>query len=132
MTRVQLIHNIKWGLTQGLVVAAGFTGFVTIEYFVFGSGVVTRYGLTLPIVVLTYVSMGVAGGLIAGLGRPLARTYAGAIAMGIIIGAFGYAFFGVAIAGLPNHWSGDDWFAVVFCAAIFGIFGGDKYYNKIS
>jgi hypothetical protein len=132
MTRTQLLDNLKWGLTQGMVVAVGFSAFVIIQYFAFGSGVVTHYGLTLPTVILTYVSMGIVGGLIAGLGRPLARTHIGAMAMGVILGAIGYGFFAVTMSGLPNHWRGENWFAVVFCSVIFGVYGGDRYYSKIN
>ncbi len=132
MRRAQMMDNIKWGLKRGMVPAVGFSAIVIVQYFSLGSGVVTHYGLTLPIVLLMYFGMGLVGGLVAGVGRPLARTHLGAMAMGVVIAAVGYGFFAVAIDGLPNHWQSDSWFAFAACSAVIGIWGGDKYYNSIS
>jgi hypothetical protein len=132
MRRVQMMGDIKWGLVRGMVAAVGFSAIVVAQYLLFGSGVVKHYGLTLPTVLVTYLAMGIVGGLIAGVGRPLARTHLGAMVMGVIIAAVGYGFFAVAMYGLPSHWDGGTCVVIAIISVVGGVYGGDKYYNKIS
>jgi hypothetical protein len=99
-------------------------------FLVEGSQPFDRLHTTLTVVIATYFSGGITAGAVVGAMRRNTRNRFVAILVGIIA-AF-CVFLGIAVAsdGLPNRWKGASWASLVVCSLLFGIFGGNMFWNN--
>lgn len=91
--------NIKWGVEWGLWFACGFSLLGSVLYLVQGTFLGERSQFAFPLVVLAYFVMGLVGGLIAGLLRPLTRWRIGATGVGVVVGVVVYFIAGLTAVG---------------------------------
>jgi hypothetical protein len=89
--RTSIGSDIKWGLGWGLWLAAGFSILGSALFLLQGPVFGHASGFSFPLLIVGYVAMGLIGGLLAGVVRPLARTRIGATIIGVIIGIFVYS-----------------------------------------
>ena len=81
--RRSLIADLRWGATWGFLVGLCLSLFVAVLFAIRGPQLFLPYGTTLWLVVGLYLVGGLAGGLITGLLRPLAKWRWGAALIGV-------------------------------------------------
>lgn len=116
-SRRSLISDIKWGLGWGLWLAAAFAllGAALMVMRVNIAGVPSHFAF--PLVILGYLAMGLLGGVVVGLLRPLGQHQGGATLLGMIVGIIVYAIAGIVAVGVKEFRSP----AGVLSALILGI-----------
>ena len=105
-TRGELRDDLKWGLSWGLWMAAGFSGIAVVITGFRGSPDYPELGLTIRSIILLYFALGLISGALLGLLRPATRTKSGGFFVGWLIGSLVYGGAGlmiphVTIAMLP-------------------------------
>jgi hypothetical protein len=111
-----LLDNIRWGVSGGLFIAAAYCAWVIAVYILRGSAPFDRLGITLRAALGTYVAVGIVGGLIVGLLRPLTKWRPGAYFVGLVAGTFGASGVMAALSGPPTAWDFDEWVVVPIIA----------------
>jgi hypothetical protein len=117
MPRRSVLEDIRWGLSGALFIAAAYCAWVVVVYVLRGSAPFNRLGLSLPLALATYISVGLIAGLIVGLLRPLTRRRSGAYFVGPVAAAFGAAGVMAALSGPPSLWDFDEWVVLPILAA---------------
>lgn len=118
----QVLTNIGWGITRGLVLAATYA-VIALVIFGLNPGAFDANDTTLPEVLVIYFLAGVAGGAVIGAARPLLSRKSTAYAPAVV--AMTIAVFGtfVILEGHPQGWTGDEWITIVIAGPLFGILG---------
>jgi hypothetical protein len=118
MTRPQreMGSDIRWGISGAMFIAGVYSAWVMAVYVFRGSEPFSRVGMTLPLVVVTYLAVGFVAGLIVGLLRPLTRWKAGAYVVGLVAALFGGAGIVAALRGPPTTWDFDEWLVLPIVA----------------
>lgn len=122
--------NLVWGLEMGLGMAGIFCLIGVALRLVRGPHFLDSYGITFQRLMSIYVRGGIGAGLLAGLGRPLGRWRAGAIAVGICGGFFVYTMAGLSLFGPIAAWNGADRFAITFLGLVVGGATGNRVWEK--
>lgn len=99
VSRSSIGSDIKWGLGWGLWLAGGFSLLGSALFVLQGTVLGNPSRFSFPLVILGYLAMGVIGGLLIGVLRPLAQLRVGATILGIIIGIVVYAIAGIVAVG---------------------------------
>jgi len=120
----KLRDNIRWGVTNGLKIAAGLSVFVILEYVVLGDRPFARIGLTLWSTIMLYVLMALVGGVTVGILRSRTDSLAGAAGVGGIAGLLVGIALMLACYGLPSHWAAGEVFSALIGAPLFGSYVG--------
>jgi len=89
--RSSIGSDIKWGLSWGLWLAGGFSLLGTALFVLQGTVLGNPSRFSFPLVILGYFAMGVMGGVLVGVLRPLGQGRVGATILGIISGILVYA-----------------------------------------
>ena len=95
-----LRDNIRWGVTNGLRIAAGLSVFVTLEFLVLGSAPFARIGLAVWSTIILYVLMALVGGVTVGILRSRTSSLTGVACVGAIVGFFAGVALMLAVRGL--------------------------------
>lgn len=129
-SRISITSDIKWGLGWGLWLAGGFSILGSALFLLQGTifGRASRFSL--PLVILGYFAMGLIGGLLAGLMRPLARRRIGATIMGAIIGIFVYAIAMIIAVGQKEFLSLPGLASTLLLGTVIGGLFGHNTWNK--
>jgi hypothetical protein len=98
--RRALRANLRWGLAWGLTAAVGFSLWASGIALLRGSTRFEQYGVALGTVIVTYLSAGVVGGVLLGLGRPLLRWRLGSVVVGALVGIAFYTAIGISVDGI--------------------------------
>lgn len=114
-TRVR--SDVRWGVTGGLSVAAFYCLWVTAVYIVNGSAPFERNGVTFFSTVTSYLILGIVGGVIVGVLRPLSERRLGAYGIGFIVGLLSALGLMILVAGWPTRWDVPEWGTIPFVAA---------------
>lgn len=85
-----LTQNLVWGTIWGIMVALAFVLFAWVRYIFQGESPFQAHHTTFRRMVMTYLFCGMISGISAGLLRPAARFYIGAIIMGVLISSSVY------------------------------------------
>ncbi len=94
-----LNSDIKWGLRWGLWFAVGYSLLASVLYVFQGTLLGERSRFYYPLVIASYFLMGIIGGLLTGLLRPITHSRLGATAVGIVIGLAVYFIAGITTIG---------------------------------
>jgi hypothetical protein len=78
--------NVRTTFFIGLTMATLYSIWVIVVYVTRGHGPFTAMGTSLGAVLLTYYTTGALGGLLVGALLPFARTFLGAVALGVLVG----------------------------------------------
>lgn len=101
VSRSSIRSDIRWGLGWGLWLACAFA--------LLGSALFLLQGrpsrFSFPMVVLGYFAMGVVGGILVGVFRPLTQGRIGSTALGVIIGIAVYFLAGIIAVGAEEFLS---------------------------
>jgi riboflavin transporter FmnP len=100
--RRSVAKDIKWGLVWGLWLAAAFGLLGSFLFLLQGTVLGQPSRFSFPLVILGYFAMGLTGGVLAGLMRPLTRWRLGATLMGALIGIVVYAIATIIAVGEEN------------------------------
>ncbi|MGH7627289.1 MAG: hypothetical protein ACREOJ_18480, partial [Gemmatimonadaceae bacterium] len=87
------------------------------------------YGITFGQLMLLYAVAPIAGGLVVGLARPLARWRAGAIVVGIMAAFVIWSGICMTVQGPVSHWRTDDWVLNTILAILTGIYLGNRVWE---
>lgn len=79
--------DIVWGVSSFLVFAVLLCAWATVVRIVSGPGPFERDQITYPKALLLYLGLGVLGGVVLGIVRPLTRTRRGTLIAGALVGA---------------------------------------------
>src|SRR5687768_5661681 len=85
-----LARNVVWGTAWGFALAALCLAYAALVALIGGSAALESYSFHLFEIVAIYFVAGIAGGIAAGLLRPMARSRGGATVMGALIGPLVY------------------------------------------
>lgn len=107
MLRDRVIFSVAIGVIAGTLLSI----WVTAIRIVAGPGAFTGLGATYPLVVLTYLASGVAGGVIVGLLWPLTRWRVGLVFVGFFVGVATFAGIRTSIEGF-QPWTKVDFLIV--------------------
>jgi hypothetical protein len=127
--RKSLGPDLKWGVSWGVWFAAGYSLLASALFFLEGTLLGQASRFSFPAVISLYIAMGVIGGLIVGLLRPVARRRIGAIALGVLVGVVVYFFAGITTIGIQEFLSLPG---VVSTLVIGSVIGGACGYNSWS
>jgi drug/metabolite transporter (DMT)-like permease len=94
-----IARNVRWGMTWGLAMAAGFSLYVIVLTVLRGSPRFDAYGMTTWTIIVTYFGAGIVAGSAIGFLRPLTRWWWGAILTGAIGGMCVYGAISYAMDG---------------------------------
>ena len=120
MYLAHLNDRLREGLIVGLAFAALYCAYALVLFAVGGSAPFAKHGVTLPLVLATYLTSGAAGGIAYGVLHPFGRTLFGRAVLGVLIATL--VFFAITIAtdGLPSRWSRDSWEKVAIAGGLLG------------
>jgi hypothetical protein len=127
----RVAQNASWGALRGLLIGALLCLVALLLRVVRGPHFLDTYGIGLGALLLSYLGGGAGAGAIAGLGRPVLRWRAGAIAVGVPGGicAFGALFLGWK--GPVSHWGHANIFAVLFLGVVGGAWMGNALWENL-
>lgn len=97
--RSDRLRNLKWGLAWGLAYAVMFSAFIVVMAVLRGSTTYPHLGVTTETVVAVYFVVGLAGGAMLGLLRPLLRYRLGVAFVGWIVATIVYTGAGISMDG---------------------------------
>lgn len=121
LNRSSLKRDLRWGTTGGLSIAVVYCVWVLIIYMLRGSDPFEQAGVSLPMVLITYLGVGLVSGMVVGLLRPLTRWTVGAYAVGLAAGVpFGLGLV-VCIQGSPDRWDWATWMGLPILILISGL-----------
>jgi len=124
--------NIRWGLGWGLAFAAFYCVIALVLNALSDGEAFPEKRVTLPQVLVLYVTCGVLAGLVVGALRPLTKTKMGATVVGTIV-AFPVSMgFGLLHSGAPWLWPEETWIATLVFALVFGVMGTEVLWDKPS
>jgi len=123
-------QDITWGAQRGLLIGAAFSIFGLIMRAIRGPQLLEAYGIGLGALLLAYLGGGTGAGAIAGLGRPLLKWRAGAMAVGVVGGIFAFGALVLGIKGPVSNWAGIDTFAVIFLGIVGGAWMGNALWEE--
>lgn len=130
-SRSSIGSDIRWGLGWGLWLAGGFA-LLGSALFVMQSTVLGRPSrFSFPLVILGYLAMGIIGGLLIGLLRPLSQRRVGATILGIIIGNIVYAIAGLVAIGEKELLSVAGLASTLVLGTIIGGFCGHSTWARL-
>jgi len=109
-------RDLQWGLSWAGAFTAFFLGLGVIARLIRGQKMLP--GVTMPEIILVYLVLGLAGGLLVGLFRPLAQSMTGACVLGAVWGIF----LGLCIRVMARGWR--DWQPGEVVLMLFFIAGG--------
>jgi len=97
--RLNKVVPAPWGLGWGLWLAAAFglLGAALMVMRVNFAGIPSHFAF--PLVILGYLAMGLLGGVVVGVLRPLGQHQGGATLLGMIVGIIVYAIAGIVAVG---------------------------------
>ena len=125
------VKNILWGVKIGAGFGLLYCVAALVIFALQGTEPFEHNDVELPSVLVLYLSSGIVAGAIVGALRPLTRTKAGAMLVGVVAVtplAFGI---GTMLYGLPNSWSSDIWITVAIFILIFGPAGANTLWGKM-
>ena len=116
-----LNDRLRLGLIGGLALAALYCAYALVLFAVRGNAPFEKNEVTLPLVLATYLSSGIAGGVTYGVLHPFGRTLFGRAVLGVLIATF--VFFGITVAthGLPSRWNRQSWENVAILGGLMGL-----------
>ncbi|MFW6201501.1 MAG: hypothetical protein ACOC8B_02920 [Gemmatimonadota bacterium] len=119
--------NLMWGVGWAALFALGLSLWVSLMYIIFGAEVLDRDGGSFGATVRGYFAGAVAAGLIIGAFRPFLRSRVGACLVGALVGPLTYAGFDMGYAGtdgLVGQLSADSAIVFTLAAMVAGALGG--------
>ncbi|MDQ6872013.1 MAG: hypothetical protein M3037_08360 [Gemmatimonadota bacterium] len=129
LSRTSLRSDIKWGLGWGFWLAGGFSLLGTALFVLQGmSERPSRFSF--PLVILGYFAMGVIGGLLVGLFRPLTQRRIGATMLGMIIGIVVYSIAGLVAVGEKEFLSLPGLVSALVLGTVIGGLSGHTTWNR--
>lgn len=122
--RPTLRTDIRWGLAWARWFVLGYSTLAIVIYAV--RPLLTEQPPPFPLyrVLLAYIGGGAAGGLMLGTLRPMARSRAGSIVLGIIVALPVYYGFAIAAVGFTQFSDPVSVTAVSILGMIVGAYGG--------
>jgi hypothetical protein len=117
----QLGKQLRQGVIAGLALAGFYCAYSLVLFVIRGDAPFEKNEATLPIVLATYVSSGVAGGVAFGLLHPLTRSLPGRAVLGMLLATL--VFFGITVAtdGAPWHWGRASWEQTLMLGGLLGL-----------
>lgn len=120
----RIARDVKSGLLGGLGVSAVYCVWVLGVYALRGSAPFDRNGVTLPGVLVTYLTVGLLAGAVVGVLRPISRRPIGAYVVGFVAAFPIAAGIAVLVEGLPARWDYTMWLALLMTWVVFGAIVG--------
>jgi hypothetical protein len=77
--------------------------------------------VTVQTVLITYVCVGLAGGILVGLMRPLLKYRAGLYGAGLLVSIVLSVGITMSVKGVPSQWGLESWIAVAIVSVVLGI-----------
>jgi hypothetical protein len=127
-SRRSIRADVRWGIGWGVWLASGFAVLGGALFVLRGS---SRFSV--PLVILGYFAMGLLGGVLAGLMRPLARNRWGATAMGVVIGILVYGIAMIIAVGQKRFLSPPGLASTLTLGTVIGgLFGHSSWKKYVS
>ena len=130
LSRSSLISDVKWGIGWGLWLAAGFSLLGSALFVMQGTVLGNPSRFSFPLVVIGYFAMGVVGGSVVGLLRPLAQQRLGATLLGMIVGIFVYAIAVLVAVGEKEFLSPAGLYSTFTLGTVIGGIAGHNTWKK--
>lgn len=116
--------NLRWGLGWGLSYAVIYSLFAGGLNLLSGGTNAEAYDLSIWAIIGTYCAIGVIGGALLGILRPLLTSVWGAMLVGVTIAFPVLVGFGTALYGLPTRWEPGLLPEFAYAAVFAGALGG--------
>lgn len=128
--RPSIRSDIKWGLGWGLWLAGLFSIFGSALFLMQGTVLGHPSRFSFPAVILGYFAMGLVGGVLAGVMRPLARWRLGATILGVIVGILVYAIAMIIAVGQKKFLSPPGLISTLILGTVIGGLFGHNTWTK--
>lgn len=126
---MSIYNDLRWGTKWGLLAGVVYSGLGALVYTVKGNDPSDPVGVSLGVLVTTYILGGITGGGLLGLLRPLTVTRRGSSLVGVVASIPVCMGFLLLISGPVFGWGGAEIFSLVFTAVALGGYGGYTFWD---
>jgi hypothetical protein len=130
MTKRRLREDLGWGLMWGLTATLFFSAWVTFVRGSSGAEPFEDLNVSYRAVVVTYVLLGIFGGLLLGALRPMSHSKWGAAVLGWVLAFVSYAGSLVLLGSPPWQWEAIVWAALTLASGLLGVTAGIVHWGR--